>query len=111
MKDKTMEKCLVEIAYRIKNIESIMQLNKSYGGEIGDIRRRISEIENGEQWIKLDILIRLEKEFHINCRYLLLGEETMYSAYLETLIKSSSKDKIEILDNIFKHLINILNQK
>ena len=112
MNDKTMEKCLVEIAYRIKKYRINNAIEQKVMAEkLGISEEEYQKIENGEQWIKLDILIRLEKEFHINCRYLLLGEETMYSAYLETLIKSSSKDKIEILDNIFKHLINILNQK
>lgn len=112
MHKKTMENCLVEIAYRIKKYRISNAIEQKEMADIlGISEEEYQRIENGDQWISSDILIIFEKEFHVNCRYLLFGEETKYSAYLDTLIKISPKDKIEILDNIFKHLINLLNQK
>lgn len=112
MNKKTMENCLIEMAYRIKRFRINNAIEqKVMANKLGISEEEYRKIENGEQWVKCEMLIIFEKEFHINSRYLLVGEETMYSTYLETLIKLSSKEKVEIIDNIFKHLINLLDQK
>lgn len=107
---KIVDDSLVKIGDRIQRFRVYNAINqKEMANSLGITEEEYKKIESGKQWISCELLIIFERQFHVNCRYLLLGEETVYSAYLDRLIKLSP-DKTEILDNIFRHLINLLEE-
>lgn len=80
--------------------EMAVALGMSYKDYIG--------MESGDVSLNLDIVVKLEEQFNVNCRYLLVGKEAQYSSYLAEILEKCPDEKKESLNYMLLHMVNLL---